>query len=90
MACAQCGVAVDELGEGVMTGRWEEQWSTAPILVRIAVGCSWSISRLAARASLLGSPSRLARPAFIDTVIGASVRVARFEVASRMSEIRSG
>ncbi len=70
-----------------MRGRWEEQWSHAPTLVRLAVLGTWLAVRLLGKVSHVreGQPDML--PTILDSVVGASLRLARFEVASRLAEV---
>ena len=88
IACKQCDTNLSVLGKDALFRGWEAQWAHAPALVRLAVLCSWSVTRLVGRREKDGSAGLVIRPAILTTVVGASIRLARFEVVNRLLEVR--
>ena len=86
IAGEQCGYEMLGNSQEVIYDRWEEQWTHAPTLVQIAVVSSWLAARLAWRFPGRLSPAAGTNLAVVSPVLDATVRVARFEVASLLSE----
>lgn len=88
LASEQCGTTLDELDEWVMFRRWQEQWGQAPTFVRLGVLGAWSFVGIVRAVLALVRRREAAQPAIVNAIVEASVRVARFEVANRLTELR--